>query len=137
MFVALTVRVKLPDVPAGRKTDSALFLGSAAPPVVEFSPEKTLPLKVWPLIVTSRSRLLTAGEPVVGPGASLQASVMRDGWEGVAAEPVTGKVWPGEPNVCVWSAPNRCTPSNARPRSILPIPWLFDGRLPPAPTPVI
>src|SRR5262249_7560392 len=122
MFVALTVRVKLPDVPAGRKTDSALFLGSAAPPVVEFAPEKTLPLKVWPLIVTSRSRLLTAGDPVVGPGASLQASVTRNGWEVVATEPVTWKVSPVAPKVCVWSPTNRDVPSNARPRSILPIP---------------
>src|SRR5215467_139405 len=40
MFVALTVTVKLPVVPAGRKTDSRLFLGSAVPPVTEFAPEK-------------------------------------------------------------------------------------------------
>src|SRR5215471_18962667 len=137
MFVALTVIVKLPDVPAGRKTDSTLFLGSAAPPVVELAPEKTLPRKVWPLIVTWRSRLLTAGEPVVGPGASVHASVTRNGWEVVATEPVTWKVCPVAPKVCVWSMIKRCVPSNARPMSILPIPWLFDGRLPPAPVPVI
>jgi hypothetical protein len=44
MFVALTVMVKLPEVPAGRKTDSTLFLPSAVPPDTEFAPEKTLPL---------------------------------------------------------------------------------------------
>src|SRR5262249_59373605 len=97
MFVALTVTVKLPDVPAGRKTDSTLFLGSAEPPVVEFAPEKTLPRKVWPLIVTSRSRLLTAGEPVVGPGASVQAHVTRDGCEVGATEPVLWTGWTCEP----------------------------------------
>src|SRR2546422_4910737 len=101
MFVALTVTVKLPDVPAGRKTDSTLFLGSAAPPVVEFAPEKTLPRNVWPLIVTSRSRLLTEGEPVVGPGASLHASVTRNGCVVEATEPVTWNVCPVEPNICV------------------------------------
>src|SRR5262245_5921502 len=101
MFDALTVIVKLPDVPAGKKTDSTLFLGSAAPPVVELAPEKTLPRKVWPLIATTRSRLLTAAEPVVGPGASVQANVTRNGCEVVATEPVTWKVCPVSLNVCV------------------------------------
>src|SRR5262249_53997593 len=101
MFVALTVTVKLPDVPAGRKTDSTLFLGSAVPPDVELAPQKTFPRKVVPVIVTDRSRLLTAGEPVVGPGASVQASVTRNGCEVVATEPVIWKVCPVEPSICV------------------------------------
>src|ERR1051325_12242533 len=101
MFVALTVTVKLPDGPAGRNTDSALFFASAVPPLMEFAPEKTLPLKVVPLIVTSRSRLLTHGAPVVGPGASVHPSVTRKGCEEETTEPVTWKVWPVVPSTWV------------------------------------
>src|SRR6185503_2631213 len=97
MFAALTVIVKLPDTPAGMKTDSTLFLPSATPPVTELAPEKTLPRKVLPPTVTSRSRLLTQGAPVVGPGASVHASVTRNGCDVVVTDPVTTCVWPVAP----------------------------------------
>jgi len=44
MFAAVTVTVKVLEVPAGRKTVSTLFFASAVPPVVENAPLKTFPL---------------------------------------------------------------------------------------------
>ena len=43
MLAAVMVTVKLPLVPEGRNTLSTLLRKSAAPPVTEVAPEKTLP----------------------------------------------------------------------------------------------
>src|SRR5262249_38805185 len=76
--------------------------------------------------VASRSRLLTNALPVVGPGASVQHSVTRNGRPVLLMLPLSVYVAPVAPSTCVSSTRMREAPSKARPRFTRPMPWLFD-----------
>lgn len=74
--------------PGGQKHPLGVVRGVRRNSVVEVDPEKTLPLYVVPLTVTSRSRLLTQAFPLVEPGASVQTSITRKGREELLMVPV-------------------------------------------------
>jgi hypothetical protein len=99
MLAAVTVTVKMPDVPAGRKTLSTLLRVSEVPPATLSAPENTFPRYVTPPTVTVRSRSLRNALPVVEPGASVQARVTRNGCVGSVTVPANVRVWPVAVNV--------------------------------------
>ncbi len=80
-----------------------------------------------PFTTTVRSRLLTQGAPVVGPGASVHASVMRRGLVLSEIVPLVTKLWPVAASRLVWSKSWRATPSKARSRYMRPKPWPLLG----------
>ena len=106
--------------------------------MVDKAPEKTFPLYIWPPTATVRSRSLLKAGPVVDPGASVQASVTRNGRLGSAIVPVTVKFWPLAVNISSgrWSYKSRGGVSKAAPRFTAPIPWLLDQSVSFAPAPV-
>src|SRR5258705_10437582 len=126
MFVARTVTLNAPVVPAGRNTLSRLLRRSAEPPVIELWPENTLPRYSEPFTVTSRSRLFTNALPLVGPGGSVQARTTRNGTDADPIVPATVYVLPVAPKTCVSSPSNRGAVSKVRVMLTRPMPWVFD-----------
>ena len=132
----------MPLAPAARNTLSALLRVSAEPPVVEVAPENTFPKYVLPPTTTVRFRLFLYAAPLVAPGASVHASVTRNGLLASATEPVKTRVCPEAVNIRLGSSSLKTVgvtapQLNASLRFISPMPWLLDQSVSLAPVPVM
>ena len=103
MLAAVILTTNDPLMPAGMKTLSTLLRVSAVPPMADDAPLNTLPRKVCPPAVTSKFKLLTKALPEVGPGASVQASVTRNGLEESGIVPAKTLVCPEAVKRSAWN----------------------------------
>ena len=76
--------------------------------------------------------------PEVAPGASVQVSVTRNGFAEFTTVRLKARDWPVAVNLsgASWSRRKRAVLSNATPRFISPMPWLCEGSVSFAETPV-